>query len=101
MERPVERESGWAVTSRRQRTSPLDSHNRRRQTSESPTRATEAGTLSYKMTQTSTWDEPMRRIITCLVVALVPLYAGNAQPLKPNTPSTLPWTPEQQRDGYR
>ena len=43
----------------------------------------------------------MRRIITCLVVALVPLWAANAQPLKPNTPSILQWTPEQQREGYR
>ena len=43
----------------------------------------------------------MRRIITCLVVALVPLWAANAQPLKPNTPSILRWTPEQQREGYR
>src|SRR6185503_9741623 len=58
-------------------------------------------TLGYKMTQSSTWEEPMRRIITCLVVALVPLLAANAQPLKPNTPSILQWTPEQQREGYR
>lgn len=43
----------------------------------------------------------MRRIITCLVVALLPLWAANAQPLKPNTPSILHWTPEQQREGYR
>ena len=43
----------------------------------------------------------MRRIVTCLVVALVPLWAANAQPLKPNTPSILHWTPEQQREGYR
>ena len=43
----------------------------------------------------------MRRIITCLAVALVPLWAANAQPLKPNTPSILHWTPEQQREGYR
>lgn len=43
----------------------------------------------------------MHRVITCLVVALVPLWAANAQPLKPNTPSILYWTPEQQREGYR
>jgi len=43
----------------------------------------------------------MHRVITCLVVALVPLWAANAQPLKPNTPSILQWTPEQQREGYR
>src|SRR5437763_845660 len=30
-----------------------------------------------------------------------PMWPVNAQPLKPNTPSILQWTPEQQREGYR
>lgn len=44
------------------------------------------------------------RLVTGLVAAAAALWAGAAQaqvPLKPDTPSILFWTPQQQAEGYR